>query len=211
MDILFCDQKENFTKCIKKESKKYASTKKYSIKTFTGDIRKLSAYKNCAFVSPANSFGWMDGGIDAVFMEMFPNVQKSVQAAIKLQDLHTVYYRYYLPVGSALIVDVKQTRHLICAPTMWMPGDVAKTRNAYWAMRATLLVLDKANEKRKNKITTLICPGLCTGVGHMAPKTSAKQILDAIRDHQYGEKIPDQSPSKPFVVLHDAEIKTAKN
>jgi len=204
INIIFCDQKENFTKCIKKESKKFAKTKKYTLKTFTGDIRQLSEYKNAAFVSPANSFGWMDGGIDAVYMEMFPDVQKTVQAKIKEIGLHTVYYRYYLYIGSALLVDVKQTRYLISAPTMWMPLDVSKTRNAYWAMRATLLVLDKANTKLENKITTLICPGLCTGVGHMAPRTSAKQILEAIRDHQYGKKIPDQTPSKPFVALHEA-------
>ena len=48
-----------------------------------GDIQKIPL-ENTAFISPANSMRFMDGGIDlALSQKMFPGVQTIIQAKIK--------------------------------------------------------------------------------------------------------------------------------
>ena len=52
-----------------------------------------------AYVSPANSFGIMDGGIDALFSARFPHVEGRVQTAISTLGRP-------LAVGECVIVEV---------------------------------------------------------------------------------------------------------
>jgi O-acetyl-ADP-ribose deacetylase (regulator of RNase III) len=71
-----------------------------------------------AVVSPANSFGFMDGGIDMVYSRHFGwHVQERLQARIR--DLH----HGELLVGSAEIVETDDVSipYLIAAPTMRVP------------------------------------------------------------------------------------------
>jgi O-acetyl-ADP-ribose deacetylase (regulator of RNase III) len=147
----------------------------------------------------------MDGGVDAVYMEMFDGIQEKVMEDVKTHNLKTALGRHYQPIGSALVVEVKDDQYLISAPTMWLPEDVSKTRNAYWAFRAVLHLVDKANRKlpKKKKIKTIVCPGLCTGCGFMPSKIAATQIFQAIDHHCGTAEYPDQIPSDPFRVLHD--------
>ena len=68
-----------------------------------------------AVVSPANSFGFMDGGIDMVYSQHFGwNVQQQLQNQIR--HLH----HGELLVGMADIVETKASNipYLIAAPTM---------------------------------------------------------------------------------------------
>jgi O-acetyl-ADP-ribose deacetylase (regulator of RNase III) len=49
----------------------------------TGNVGDLTIY-NSAFVSPANSIGFMDGGIDYVYSrDMFVGVEKAVKGKIR--------------------------------------------------------------------------------------------------------------------------------
>jgi O-acetyl-ADP-ribose deacetylase (regulator of RNase III) len=123
-----------------------------------------------AIVSPANSFGFMDGGIDLVYKDRFGmNIQEVVQKTIK------TYYHGELPIGQALSVPTldSETPFLIVAPTMRLPSNVDNTLNPYWAFRAALL---EANEM---KIESLLCPGLGTGAGKACPEMAARQMFVA--------------------------------
>ncbi len=77
-----------------------------------------------AIVSPANSFGFMDGGIDALYTYQFgPELQRRLQALIMTEHVGE------LPIGTAVIVP---TMHddipwCISAPTMRVPTNVADT------------------------------------------------------------------------------------
>ena len=96
-----------------------------------------------AVVSPANSFGFMDGGIDAVFTyQLGPQVQTAVQSQIARD------WAGELPVGQALIVSTGRAEIPFCisAPTMRSPSVVANTVNAYLALRAALLAVLAHNE-----------------------------------------------------------------
>jgi hypothetical protein len=81
-----------------------------------------------AIVSPANSFGYMDGGIDLVYLRRFGwELQTRLQA--HLRDEHDGE----LPVGQATIVETFDTAipYLVSAPTMRVPMTVSNTINAY--------------------------------------------------------------------------------
>jgi hypothetical protein len=71
-----------------------------------------------AIVSPANSFGYMDGGIDLVYSQFF-----GWDLQTRLQELLRKEHHGELPVGSAVILP---TRHaeipwLVSAPSMRIP------------------------------------------------------------------------------------------
>src|ERR1700753_828864 len=88
-----------------------------------------------AIISPANSFGYMDGGIDLVYLHRFGwELQTRLQTHIK------THHDGELPVGQATIVETfdENIPHLVSAPTMRVPTNVANTVNAYLAFRAAI-------------------------------------------------------------------------
>src|SRR5262245_57797509 len=88
-----------------------------------------------AIVSPANCFGFMDGGIDAVY-----TYQLGPQVEARLRERLARDFGGELPVGQAVIVPTGRPEIPWCisAPTMRIPGVVADTLNAYLAFRAAL-------------------------------------------------------------------------
>src|SRR5579872_7306577 len=89
-----------------------------------------------AVVSPANSFGYLDGGIDAFYTDHFgPDIQ--------LRVLRQIYEPHAgeLVVGTADIVETAHDRipFLIAAPTMRVPMVLRDSPNPYLAARAVFL------------------------------------------------------------------------
>lgn len=134
-----------------------------------------------AVVSPANSSGWMRGGIDAVYARAFPQVEGNVRSAVL--GLHGGE----VPVGEALVVPTgePEPEWLISAPTMRLPGELLPedTVHPYLAARAVLRLwlggrLDDGRPLR-DVIRTIAMPGLGTGVGGVAPATCARQVAAA--------------------------------
>jgi O-acetyl-ADP-ribose deacetylase (regulator of RNase III) len=135
-----------------------------------------------ALVSPANSFGFMDGGLDWSISELFEwRIQAIVQKAIQTK------HHGELVVGAAEIVETghERFRYLVCAPTMRTPQNVSSTMNAYLAMRAILLAIARHNAETKDPINSVSIPGLCTGVGRLPYDCCARQMRAAY-DHVMG-------------------------
>jgi O-acetyl-ADP-ribose deacetylase (regulator of RNase III) len=143
-----------------------------------GDIFADGAPRADAIVSPANSFGYMDGGIDAVYARRFGN-----DVSERLRLLIRAAWDGELPVGCAAIVETGDPaiRYLVSAPTMRVPGDVSETVNAYLAFRATLIAVREANRRRPGMIASLLCPGMCTAYGQMSGEKCARQMRVAQR------------------------------
>ena len=121
-----------------------------------------------AIISPANSFGIMDGGIDGKLRDFFGmRVEERVRRRISEE------HGGELPVGSSILVptDHKQFRYLISAPTMRVPEDVSSTLNAYLAMRAIILQCLGHDD-----IRTAVIPGLCALSGRMPLPVVARQM-----------------------------------
>jgi len=134
-----------------------------------------------AMVSPANSFGIMDGGLDAAIRDTLGfAVQQRVQRAII--DKH----HGELPVGSAELVETGDARWplLVVAPTMRVPESVANTLNAYLAFRAAILAASRA------QVTSIVCCGLGTGIGAMEPQRCAVQMRMALLHASGPARIP---------------------
>ncbi len=127
-----------------------------------------------AVVSPANSFGYMDGGIDLVYLNRFGwDLQDRLQAHLRADHFGE------LPVGQATIVPTgdAQIPLLVSAPTMRVPQRIAGTINVYLAFRASLVAVLRHNSTAlEHPITSLLVPGLGTGVGRVPFVQAARQM-----------------------------------
>jgi O-acetyl-ADP-ribose deacetylase (regulator of RNase III) len=140
-----------------------------------------------AVVSPANSYGFMDGGIDAAYMWHFG---KEIQIRVRRQ----IFDRHHgeILVGQADVVETANKRipYLIFAPTMRVPMNLHETVNPYLAARAIFLLVkygtftsgEHTGQKISERIQTIALPGLGTGVGKVNFETCAHQVRSAIDD-----------------------------
>jgi O-acetyl-ADP-ribose deacetylase (regulator of RNase III) len=146
---------------------------------FCGDLEGVTMHYgsilqlNCdAVVSPANSFGFMDSGVDLLYSNHFGwHVQERLQK--KIRERH----HGELLVGTAEIVetDSQAIPYLIAAPTMRVPMILGNTVNPYLASRAVLLLIKHgrfteghmADEPIADYVQSVTFPGLGTGVGRV--------------------------------------------
>lgn len=129
-------------------------------------------------VSPANSTGRMDGGLDQVLIDRF-----GWQLEHRLMRDIRVKYAGRLPVGRAHLITTYD-RHLplmICAPTMdWPPGDVSQTDNAFLAFRAALhCAMTEGVMALNGRAPHILASGMATGVGRMPAHVAANQMRRA--------------------------------
>lgn len=130
-------------------------------------------------VSPANSFGLMDGGYDAAITAYFGGeLSKRVQRYI-INNYHGEQ-----PVGTSCFVSIDDHRSLIHTPTMQYPSHILDPRVIYQCMRTTLL------EAIKNNVESIVIPmfgGTCGGVepeiAAALMRSGYDQIFSKIPDH----------------------------
>lgn len=107
-------------------------------------------------VSPANSYGLMDGGYDLAITNYFGNeLQKKVQKYI-LENLYGEQ-----PVGTSIIVNINNKQKLIHTPSMRLPSRIQDPMVVYHCMRTCLMVA------LKNNIQSIVIPafgGSCGGL-----------------------------------------------
>lgn len=119
-----------------------------------------------AMVSPANSFGWMDGGIDAAYVRKFGDiVEQRVQREIAKHPFAE------LLVGQSVVVPTGDDDfpYLIAAPTMRMPRPTT-AENVFLAARSAFSLALRLEYK------SIACPGLGTLSGRVPPKDAAEAM-----------------------------------
>jgi O-acetyl-ADP-ribose deacetylase (regulator of RNase III) len=184
MEFVFADVKEEMTRSWSKVFKDLPE-----ITVYRGSILDVACD---AVVSPANSFGYMDGGIDMIYSQHFGwGVQESLQQLIREK------YQGELLVGMADIVETKNDEipFVIAAPTMRVPMMLQESVNPYLAMRAVILLVKngifsrgmKAGEAIKNHVRRIAVPGFGTGVGRVSTDTCARQQYKAMKDFVYAD------------------------
>ncbi len=146
----------------------------------TQSIFELSAD---AIVSPANSFGFMNGGIDfAISKNLGWYIEKKLQKKLREE------YFGELLVGQVTWVETenKQFPYLISAPTMRTPMTILRSPNVYLATKAilTLIKFGKFEDGTflKDRIKSVAIPGLGTGVGQVPAMVCARQMRIAWED-----------------------------
>ena len=170
LQIILCDLFLPITRAWEREFSRFPE-----VEVRRGDLTDISAD---AYVSPANSYGDMGGGIDYVLRERFGvQIEDRVISAIKAVGK-------MLPVGQALIVPTQddEVPYLVVAPTMEVPSIVAHTANAYKAMKALLCAWREWEREHPGEIQTIAIPGLCTGIGAMDPFVAAIQMREAYEE-----------------------------
>ncbi len=140
-------------------------------------------YPSDVIVSPANSFGFMNGGIDfAISKNLGWHIEKRLQKVIREK------YFGELLVGQAEIIPTDHTDfpYLISAPTMRTPMTIHRSPNVYLSMKAILTLLQygkfENGEPIKDKVKTVALSGLGTGVGQVAPLLCARSMRIAWED-----------------------------
>ncbi len=147
------------------------------------EFERLSSY-DC-LVSPANSFGMMDGGIDAAITAFF-----GMQLMDRVQQHILDDYLGEQSVGTSFIIETGHLQYPFLAhtPTMRVPMQIVGTDIPYIAMWAMLLAVRQHNRTATKAIVKIACPGLGTGIGRIAPMESARQMALAYDHFLYPPK-----------------------
>ena len=142
-------------------------------------------------VSPANSYGLMDGGYDLSIIQFLgEEAQELVQAAILEKHCGEQ------PVGSSLSIRC-EGRVLIHTPTMRVPSTIVDEMVVYQAMRTTLI------EALAQGVRSMVIPAFGAGTGAVPYAAVARMMRAAYDqvanppttldwDYAYGRKLPDQ-------------------
>lgn len=105
-------------------------------------------------VSPANSFGLMDGGYDKAIIDYFGQEAQN----IVLKHILT-HYKGYQPVGSCTAIDIGNNQYILHTPTMRTPCKIDDPSIIFDCMISCLC---KASEL---DLKSIVIPafGACTG------------------------------------------------
>ena len=122
-----------------------------------------------AIVNPANSLGFMGGGISGQIRRHGGDViQQAAMAAAPIA------------IGAALVTTAGQLpcRHVIHAPTMEEPGLKIGAENVRRAARAALIAADA------NQFKVIAIGGMGTDLGDVPMDEAARAIVEEIRAHK---------------------------
>jgi O-acetyl-ADP-ribose deacetylase (regulator of RNase III) len=159
------------------------------IEVYVGSILSVGTD---AVVSPANSFGLMRGGVDALYSSVWPTIEQRVRSAV------LAFHGGELPVGEAVVVATGAMRPawLFSAPTMRKPATTLPlgTVHPYLAARAVFRLwrtgrLEDGRPVRR-VVRGIAMPGLGTGFGGVSPESCARQVAAA-----WDEQFADQGQS----------------
>ncbi len=122
-----------------------------------------------AIVNPANSYGFMGGGVAEAIAKLGGD-EIELEAASHAP----------IPVGSAIITSPGRLRcrHIIHSPTVEQPGGNSSPEMIAEATRAALHCAEE------NQIARIAFPGLGSGVGGVAKDPAAKAMLEAIANFE---------------------------
>ena len=122
-------------------------------------------------VSPANSFGMMNGGYDKAITDYFSRtVERRVQAFIKRN------YFGEQPLGTSIMVDIPgSTIKLIHTPTMRLPSPIKDPLIIYQCMRVTMIMAIK------NNIHSIVIPAFGGATGKVPPSVVAKYMKEGYK------------------------------
>ena len=139
-------------------------------------------------VSPANSFGFMNGGIDYWYSEFFGwDLQDRVKDEIVLR------FDGELLVGQALMVPTNHAQFpiLISAPTMRLPMRIMDPVDVFLATRAALrCVRQTIHTSGQHDTVSVLFPGMGTGAGAVPPEMCASMMRKAYDAVFVGESFP---------------------
>ncbi|MEU7820856.1 macro domain-containing protein [Catellatospora sp. NPDC049133] len=141
-----------------------------------------------AWVSPTNSLGDMNGGVDAVIKRhLGAGIQLRVQRAIRDG------FGGSLPIGSAVCVPsgAANPKFLISTPTMNQSAEnVRETLNVAFACAAAFQAVHLQNEREPGSITSIALVGMGAATGKVPPQVCANLMwagYTLFQDYSFGD------------------------
>ncbi|MGW7100046.1 ADP-ribosyltransferase domain-containing protein [Streptomyces sp. NPDC054838] len=157
-----------------------------------------------AWVSPTNSLGRMDGGVDAV-------IKRHLGSGIQLRVQRAIRHRFAgaLPVGSAVCVPsgAAVPRYLISTPTMVQSSqNVSATLNVALACAAAFQAVHRQNRRVPGSIRSVALVGMGAQTGRVPARVCANLMWTGytlFQDHWYEND--DELRATITTQLHDIE------
>jgi len=171
--FILIDRNKEMVDAWYEEFKNYANFEFYH-----GDIFDKSAD---IVASPANSFGFMNGGIELAYSNrMGWHIQEEFQRRIQEE------YDGEILVGQSCLIDTDFTQYpkILLAPTMRVPLYLNGTPNVYLSAKAIFLGV-----KRYSENASCVIPGLGTGTGYVPYKMCAQKMRMAYEDFYENKKV----------------------
>ena len=177
MKVYLIDINPKITSLLKEEFKDFEEVEVVE----DNFIHFMNNHKNVeCVVSPANSFGFMDGGFDKAIVRYFGiGVKKEVRK----------YINNYLygeqPVGTSIMVNIPDSnKKLIHTPTMRLPSIIQDQAVVYQCMRVTMMMAIN------NNIQSIVIPSFGGETGRVDPRLVAsymrqgyQQVVDFLKTH----------------------------
>jgi O-acetyl-ADP-ribose deacetylase (regulator of RNase III) len=150
-----------------------------------------------AIVSPANSYGRMDGGFDHALSRVFSPQDDYLALTRVVQGVLYKEWKGFAPPGTCTLVDLQHDslnhapwncRYMAICPTMKIPQSVTWDKEVTYECVWTLLAaIDKHNSSVQNAegghrpIQSVLMTPLATLTGRWSPEKWAAQLVIAIR------------------------------
>jgi len=131
-----------------------------------GDLTKISCD---AIVNPANSYGYMGGGVAGA-------IKRAGGIIIEKEAVS----KAPIPVGKAVVTTAGSlpSKHVIHAPTMKQPATNIGVENVKLATKAAFDLAFKL------KLKSIAIPGMGTGVGGVPTSDAAKAIIEIAKEFE---------------------------
>ncbi|WAO96623.1 Zn(2)-C6 fungal-type domain-containing protein [Fusarium falciforme] len=157
-------------------------------------------------VSPANSYGQLDGGFDdAISLAFSPGDDYMALTRAAQEQLYDEW-RGFAPPGTCTIVRIPEafrqrsmnvwgTKFLALCPTMRVPMDVRWDREiVYDAVWSLLCAIDKHNRtaSENDKISRILMTPMATGTGLVTPERWAEQTVLAMKHFREAVENPQK-------------------
>ena len=156
-NIIFCSKYNDCQIEFDKYLKKYSNTSYYFC-----DFADINDKFDC-IVSPGNSYGLMDGGMDGAINRYFSDVDNFIQ---NIQQQLLNLCGGYQQTGTCTLLNTRSTKckYIAHCPTMHIPmciNDLNVIYNCYWNLLTTIYYHNNNNNNNnKDKIKNVLCIGL---------------------------------------------------
>ncbi|KAF5245728.1 hypothetical protein FANTH_7188 [Fusarium anthophilum] len=166
-------------------------------------------------VSPANSYGRLDGAFDdAISRQFSPRDDYHALTSVAQAQLYKTW-RGFAPPGTCTLVEIPKefearsrnvygTRRVALCPTMRMPADVRWDKEViYECIWSLLCAIDNHNRDASeyDQIQSVLMTPLATGVGRVSPEKWALQTVLAMKHFVEASENPEKWSS-----LHWADL-----
>ncbi|KAH7123106.1 hypothetical protein EDB81DRAFT_226398 [Dactylonectria macrodidyma] len=163
-------------------------------------------------VSPANSYGRLDGAFDDAISRTLSPVDDYLALTRTVQKQLYEEHRGFAPPGTCTLVHIPNefhsrsrniwgTKRIAICPTMRVPDNVQWDREVvYECVWSLLCAVDKHNRlldlghprEQAFKINNILMTPIATGVGRVSPKRWAEQVVLALKHFVEALDNPDK-------------------